>query len=290
MSIVLTSVGFIACSNEEVEATSTDNQVNEAAQKAELKKLQSDIAKLNKEWLEKHPVALTRGEQDYESTDEIAKISITGADLAGAFIGSSFGLHGAIIGGVAASVIASWEKEKYGSCSSIQMDYSDADDLVFNKGVSVETFDSIGYFHNKIIMNIGMENLLNASMDEIDELVLNSTIEVLGVQDEELSIEYVRNNSCIAFFKENIGRLNKAETPEEFCNILTENKDISREEVDVIKTYMEGLSTIDNTNGAYTKEVLRTIDESKLEPSIATELKSGVLVGNASQKLWIVNP
>ncbi|WP_286375735.1 hypothetical protein, partial [Xylanibacter rodentium] len=60
------------------------------------------------------------------------------------------------------------------------------------------------------------------------------------------------------------------------------------EELEIIKTYMDGLNNIDNTNGEYSKAVERIIDDAEISTETATNLKNSVLVGNASQKLWSI--
>ena len=133
-SIILASMTMYSCSNDETETT-TAKSVNENLQKKGLQELQSNIANLNKEWQDKRPIVLTRNELTNQITETATNsISITGADLAGAFLGAYLGcgVPGAIIGGAAASAIAYWERETYGYSTKIEIDYYvPANSLIF---------------------------------------------------------------------------------------------------------------------------------------------------------------
>ena len=289
-SIILASMTMYSCSNDETETT-TAKSVNENLQKKGLQELQSNIANLNKEWQDKRPIVLTRNELTNQITETATNsISITGADLAGAFLGAYLGcgVPGAIIGGAAASAIAYWERETYGYSTKIEIDYYvPANSLIFKNNEIATKADSIGYYHNKILMNIGENKLTNASIDDIEGLVINSAIEIMG-NTIESNNKKLRNNICTDFFKKKITRLNTAKTTEEFYDKISEVGKISKEKLEIIKTYMDGLNNIDNTNGEYSKAVERIIDDAEISTETATNLKNSVLVGNASQKLWSI--
>lgn len=287
VSIALATITAFSCSNDETETVNNEHSATEAKQMKNLQKLQNDMANLTKEWQTRQPLAITRSEQNSNITNKMTNsISITGADLGGAFIGARFGIAGAIIGGALASGVAYWEREKYGDRGFLFNTIIPNNNIIFEDKNTAKMIDSIGYYHNKILMNIGEKRLADVAIEDMEELIINSAIEVTGNKTDFNKPE-LRNNKCTKFFIKNISRLNAAKTTDDYCKILSESNQISKEEINIIKTYIDGLATIDNTNGEYTKAVINTIDNSDINPETATSLKNSVLVGNASQKLWV---
>lgn|GEM_PF-1650998 len=287
VSITLATITAFSCSNDETETANNDHSATEAKQIVNLQKLQNDMANLTKEWQTKQPLAITRSEKNSNFTNNMTNsISITGADLAGAFIGANIGGIGALVGGALASGVAYWERERYGNKGFAFSTIVPNNTIIFKDKSTATMIDSIGYYHNKILMNIGEKRLADAEIEDIEELIINSAIEVTG-NTTDFNKPELRNNECTIFFIKNISRLNAAKTTDDFCKILSESNQISKEEINIIKTYIDGLATIDNTNGEYTKAVINTIDNSDINPETATSLKNSVLVGNASQKLWV---
>lgn len=287
VSIALATITAFSCSNDETETANNDHSATETKQIENLQKLQNDMANLNKEWQTRQPLAITRSEQNSNITNRMTNsISITGADLAGAFIGAHFGGFGALVGGALASGVAYWERERYGNKGFTFGTVVPNNTIIFEDKSTATMIDSIGYYHNKILMNIGEKRLADVAIEDMEELIINSAIEVIG-NTPDFNKPELRNNECTIFFIKNISRLNAAKTTDEYCKILSESNQISKEEMNIIKTYIDGLATIDNTNGEYTRAVINTIDNSDINPETATSLKNSVLVGNASQKLWV---
>lgn len=289
--LVATMMFMTSCSNEEEETTSPIR--TEETQKEELQNLKMSITKLNEQWELRQENLRTRTIINTQPTVGKATVktsrNIARTDLAGATIGIVWGPWWGLTYAAVFSAIAYAESTQLIATKRINMDsYNTTKRLFFVQDGNTPTrMDSIGYYHNLILQRIGTDKLANANFDTVEQLVVQSMKDIFGEDAKCITLAELRNNEDYKYVKSNIGKLSTAQNVNGYCNILAKCKSISQAELDVLKEYMIGLESKDNANGEYTLEVLNTLNSSNLEAATKDRIKAGIIVGNASQKLWV---
>lgn len=289
--LIATMMFMASCSNETEEITSITRSEN--TQKEELENLRMSIAQLNEQWNKKQwPLStrITANTNPTIGTTMAQKArSIVDSDLMGASIGARFSPWWALGVGAAASAIAFAEtfSNSAVTVTSLKLHSTTAQLVYTQDGQTPTRMDSIGYYHNLILQKIGTKRLMNASLDSIEQMVVKSMEEIFGEEAKCITAAGLKSNEGYKFMKSHIAKLIDTKNVTAFCNIMSEYAYINQDELGVLKQYMLGLESNDNANGDYTTEVLNAVNSSKLDTATKERLRAGVIVGNASQKLWI---
>ena len=166
--------------------------------------------------------------------------------------------------------------------------------LVFNiNGNPTSFIDSVGYIHNAVILDMYDSNpqlftreslfqreyvdSINVSIQKV--LSYNPNIAI----SEELS-DSVRNvfDNYMSFIIEN-------DSIDAYTDSICNTNEVVAEEWEIAETFMETLSNLESnstTQIMFTRQVLEAIDESSLPNQIKATLTIGVLIANASDRLW----
>lgn len=104
--------------------------------------------------------------------------------------------------------------------------------------------------------------------------------------DELVSV----NNDMRRFVESGIAVFLPDDDFDAYCNKLSGLYPEKANEISVLKEFVYGLSNIDinETDTEYLQKILLLIDESEIDEISKKNLKSAVLVGNASYRLWNV--
>lgn len=285
-------VFLASCSNDTEEYANLTRIAD--TQEEELANLKTRIEELNEQWADKPEALSTRIANSNQSSIAAATAkkarSIVGADLTGAAIGAKFGPWWALGIAAAASAIAYIEITASNSTATVTpiTMRSTTKQLVYAQdGETPTMMDSLGYYHNLILRKIGTSKLTTANLGNIEALVEQSMEDIFGEKAKSMTDAGLKSNDGYKFMKSHIAKLNNAQDVTTYCNILSGCESISQDELGVIEEYMLGLESNDNANGEYTIDVLNAVNSSALDAATKDRIKAGVVVGNASQKLWI---
>lgn len=290
--IIATMMFMASCSNETEEIANLTRSEN--TQKEELENLRLCIARLNEQWEGKPKSLSTRiansGQSALAAATAKKARSIVGADLAGASAGAKFGPWWALGIAAAASAIAYIEITATNSTATvtpITMRNATKQLVYVQDGETPTMIDSLGYYHNLVLRKIGTSKLTTANLNNIEALVEQGMEDIFGEKAKSMTAAGLKSNDGYKFMKSHIAKLNNAQDVTTYCNILSGCESISQDELGVIEEYMLGLESNDNANGEYTIDVLNAVNSSALDAATKDRIKAGVVVGNASQKLWI---
>lgn len=150
--------------------------------------------------------------------------------------------------------------------------------------------DSIGYYHNLIIME--MADTLSA-MDTIStDCIITLTADALGkyfdVNNEEIKTALNSYSEPYVFIENNYCRFGTCESTSDIIDIW-ENKYPNRNnELSLIEAFMNGLVNIQvrDNDGAYLSNVLYALHTSNLDAQMKVRLRNAFIVANASYQLW----
>lgn len=288
--IALAAIVFASC---ETGDDAAQDNLGVSTQSAEFIKTKMGIDSITANWLKSLPVYnVTRTDQEgmiVLPTTGNARLSIVEADLAGARIGKKYGPWGAVIGAASASAIAYATKHKYYKSVQFDVDWGivKEQNVVFPKNESTSTtLDSVGYYHNQIIRQIGEDKIMETDIENIENLVIETAQKLYGKDVVSFSDKQLKEDPDYRFLIKNMEQIVKTDNADAFYKIMEGAPGFNKGELDILKSYIQGLNVVDNTNGAYSNEVLKYIDKTDLNTSTKESLKSGILVGNASNRLW----
>lgn len=288
---ILAAMVLISCDSEKDRDEVSQQKSASFIEKGKLMDVRRGIDSLTAKWEYKNPIFNgTRIDQQSNNIPTIdrGKLTITEADLAGAYIGKKFGPWGAIIGAAAMSAIAYATNDAHYKSEGVEVDWNiPTEKYVVFGNESVSTLaDSIGFYHNQIIRKIGYEKLLKTDIDDIYTLVITTARNLYGIRAESFPVNQLKEDMRFKFLKNNMVKIVDIEDVDHFCSVMEENNVIKKEDMSVFKSYIKGLKVVDNSNGLYSGDVLDYIEKSDINISTKENLKSGILVGNASQRLW----
>lgn len=156
--------------------------------------------------------------------------------------------------------------------------------------------DSIGYYHNKTLYSIFSDSLKydafsNMSQSEqtltiIDNLKEYSCFRDMdrgNVSDEEIADKAVEISNLVVQYA------NESETESEFFDKLKSSGLLNDNTLDILKTVIDGLMQLDveSEDGEYYENVLKIIDEADIDDDMKLQLRGGVIIGQASNRLWV---
>ena len=279
---------FTSCSNEQAGIiTTSNNVVEENANVANFVALQDQISTFNDSLGINHQV--TRG-----FFSRLWKVIC--ADAVGGLFGNRWGgPAGAVVGAAACSGGAALENSTRAFAEKkidfrYEMD-TDLDGLVpsSTNGSASNSEDSIGYFHNKALVNLKNSNKLISIhdmpvllLDEVkNEIPQNTTFtDKDSVQLNKTYQEFVANEE--KFTGNDISSYEKH---------LVDCYPSQSNEIKVICEFLKGITNIDAVDAnSYTSKILEMVENTQLPGNIKRNLRNGVIVGNASKKLWKLQP
>lgn len=276
VSIALATTMF-SCSNEnEQEETASANVVTNTA--TGMDNLQSRIAEISDSMQVIAPAAQTRGFWKW--------LKVFNADAVGAILGTFYGGPiGTAIGAAGASAIA-----------AAQNDYDiyteeDFTKLVDFNQLNISQADSVGLYHNLILLQLKNENLRSMPIDSVLYKVekcakLVTKANKISINDTDIRLNTV-DNTALILMKNSINRINEAQDSKELNAIFCELYPKHTKEINIIKEYIDGLSKIEESQrDQYTELVLKETNNADISDEMKSTVKSGVLVGNASSQLW----
>lgn len=114
--------------------------------------------------------------------------------------------------------------------------------------------------------------------------MVESASKVLNKPESELKL--MLNNEGLSFIKRNIDSLTVAESTDKFCDILERCSYFDSGEMGVLREYMKGLDTIENSDNQYSMEVIELVKASEIDEDTKSSIIRSVVVGNASDKMW----
>lgn len=306
VAVVLSGViGSISCSNEEEMPVA--EQVMPNSEAAALAALQQDIMKLNQARATKMEPQMRAG--IFRKFIRYIK-RVVFADALGALFGSTIGsAPGALIGGVASSAVAAIPSVNrnitftpIGLCShdtpapfpGLFNDPEGATGgLVLGDPSSLTLADSIGYYHNVALLKLNEEHpeWLQFTGQVLISKLVSQVEDVAGLNHGRLLSDTLNDNTEFMAFNENVvAYYDATEEYEEYVALFKQNYPELADEIAVVEEFINGFDNIEvNTEDQvqFATDVLNLINTSEqLSDETKHALRSGVLVGNASAKLW----
>lgn len=276
---------FTSCSNEQASFITplNSNEVVENANIESLSALQGKISMLNDSMGITHKE--TRG-----FFSRLWKVICSDA-VGGLFDNFWGGPAGAVVGAAACSgAVFISVATRSSNISEYDMN-PDLENLVpiSENGENTSFEDSIGYYHNKSLISLqssdkplSIHNMPILLMDEVkNEIPQNTTFtDNDSIQLNKTYQEFISNEQ-----KYTGNDIDSYETHLKSCYPN------QRGEIHVICEFLKGITNIDAADAdSYSKKVLNLIDQSQLSGTVRQNLRNGVIVGNASKKLWKLKP
>lgn len=288
-----------SCSNEQVQSGAPSSE--DAAQTEELQRLQQSIEALGDSLaLARTTMVGTREILQEDASGNIEKLKpgsfwkwlkIAFSDALGAFEGYvGGGVVGAVIGGVSASVTAydaegnvvSADNGYVGKSSKLPLD-----GLVVAKGTTTK-IDSIGYFHNGVIDNASAALVKGCSSDVFNASITKATNKVVYNGQNGVLTSYITKDQIQNKIKNDVAELLTSKGVDEYCYKLIKLNPGNENAAKVLAVYLSKLSYADHTSSEFSTKTWQMIESSSLSESNKAALKTGIVVANASTKLWEV--
>lgn len=294
---------FVSCSKQEEFSYQRNNEVPK--DKQEMKQLIIALAEYNTNYQKIHGV--TRSFRGWFKK----LLRVTYADAVGAILGSNFGPWGAIAGGVSASALVYCEEENLPSQFSFAPTRSYLDgnnplpvltdgdgninlgalsNVVLDSNIPACT-DSVGFYHNKILLYLNAHNLLHINNNNTDSLT-NAICE----HAEEISSNgrgTTTNTELLQQLKFSQFKLAYPSMAmlETFDEYVDEYVVLYPELDDYLWFLWEYISTLcdidpEDNDGTYAEGVLEIIGESQVSNTVKKRLGEAVITGYASSRLW----
>jgi hypothetical protein len=298
---------LISCSSNIDLPGTTDNQNSNTVdfKSQELNKVQNRIDSLNQNLL-----AENQNSRGFRSW--FKKIfAIVTADAVGCMFGTIYGGPvGSFVGTISSSALAaaipvnsiepSTSEVSRSLTPSFVKLHSITEDSLALKKVIVPKFsvnkdllgDSIGYYHNLVIINTKKELMDNAvTIDSLLTTIKKNTISVCKYNQVDVD-NAMKTNSPL--FNNVLSEKMKASNFENVHDLINAWIDLYPEkagELTTLESFLTGLSNIDidNYNGDYLSYVLEIISNSSLDDETKNTLSQSFIVGNASYQLWDAN-
>lgn len=301
LSMVL--MGTVSCNNDEYDVASQEATISQEDALA-LQGLQNDIASLND---------ATFGEQQVKSRGFGGFfrrfMKIVASDAIGGLFGSlAGGPVGTIAGAAAASGAAAIPtvNSKIVLCRATVQTKLDLlndeklalDDVVLPgntnsvRPAQLTLEDSVGYYHNKALLEIdrnSQNGLAGLSTSELTNRIYLSVERSAGLKTGTLQSEVNKKTPELIKLNENIQEyINKSETEEAYLLQMKKLYPKRAAEIAVIEEFVKGVKNLNPSmdDSSYAKAVLNLIEKSKLSEEMKKNLRTGVIVGNASARLW----
>lgn len=154
--------------------------------------------------------------------------------------------------------------------------------------------DSIGYYHNKVLLELFTENdniryWKNLSTEELSDIIDEALVDVNLFDDIIIGKSSDQLSDMLAFCDNLSDIIDDYSNSTDFCDALSLQYPDIADALSVISIYMEGLQVNLGTDNValYTENVLSLVAESYVNTEMKYILRSGIVVAMASAKLWI---
>lgn len=233
-------------------------------------------------------------------------ISVVVADAVGGMFGSSCGPVGTATGAIVASAVAAFvPAENIYISRSCDNDNGDipqmnppaislSSDLVPSQstGTTNTVEDSIGYYHNMVLMSVN-GNISNNDRN-IDSLIVK--LADISYKTYNTSREVVLNslNENRQFYETIVSYIvpqqNQEPSLDEVFALWMSLYPDNSQKLSVLKSFFKGMYQIgiNENDGDYLNKVLEIINNSSLDRKTKEDLRNAAIVGNASYQLWNV--
>jgi len=233
-------------------------------------------------------------------------LRITCADAVGAICGAYFGPWGAIAGGVTASAYAYSAEKDLTLPNALTRNYIGGidtnpvladEDMRFGALANVVLIsnipmctDSVGFYHNKILLYLNTHNMLHvcANTDSLTNAICEQAEEISDNGRGTTTNNQLLQQLCFSQFKMEYPYMAMAETFEDFIGEYVLLYPELEDDLWFIYEYILTLCNIDpeENDGSYAEEVLELINDSQVSNDIKKRLGDAVITGYASSKLW----
>lgn len=292
--VAFVAIVFSSCSNEmtSVAPPTTPNKIEGSAKQAALAALQGQIATINNSACISTPE--TRGLGSFFR--RLWRVVYT--DAVGAIFGFKFGPVGSVVGAAACSTFTGVQDEMNSRAtleqSNLEFKYKLNDDLsdlvpITDTETQPTIQDSIGYLHNKAILNLNKE-LKPISINSIPVLLQDEVKAEMPKQYTFTPTDSINLNQTYQMFVKNEQAFtgNDIDTYEKHLVACYPQQS---GEIKVVSEFLKGISSIEaESEKEYIKTILKLIDEANLSAEVKQSLRNGVIVGNASHRLWQLKP
>jgi len=291
----------VSCTNEseDVRFSNSETLVEEAgmsAEDVELIKLQNEIADLNARTFPEVPYTRGRGWWKW--------MRVFISDAVGGLFGNFFGGPiGAGVGAAACSAYAATNEvaisPELDNSYKISMNSSETalnnvvpEPIKMANGVErITRSDSIGYFHNKVLLEANKGDMLLQSRNArlLTEKICIAAKKTLFVDKEDVSIDEIMGNAQFSKFVEAKSTyLSANQSIDNYCEELGKLYPEQKLQINVIGSFIDGVSriSVDENDGSYAEKVLNLVDNANLSDDVKKQLRNGIIVGNASYQLW----
>lgn len=310
--LTLSAIAFASCSSEDnyagLETANgtevTDSAMQQVKRNAELMALQNSVHEFNVVTFTEQQNPETRGWLKNLFNRVVKIFATVTADALG-------GVIGGVVGGVTASGIVGGYlllSKTNVTMTPMPATYTRAGvngsgtypDLIYNGVVPqgpVCTGDSIGYYHNKVISKLFPDTIkvaeFNAKSNGEKAQIIVKTMK----EEPYLCNYYGAELNNTANVDKGVEIANKvmqiadeAETEDEFFTMLEQAGFTDSNVMAVLKEILQGIDNLDITedDGEYYEAVLDIIDKSGLDEVTKQSMEDGVIIGQASNRLWKV--
>lgn len=293
---------LFSCNSEENACeTSLSQEPSEMALSPEFANVQREMLVLNSD------VAIANPSQTRGLFGWFRRIlGVTVADAVGGIVCSWFGPAGAAAGATATSgLVAAFLGEPEITISTrsggddelfLPMNPEDKSldnlvpEVVGEELLSVD--DSIGYFHNRILLDIKNENAgVKLSREDLLTCIAQKTSTFYGVDEKDIKRDMDANKDVFDFVTQSEYKSLDNESIHDIVAAWIARYPSKREELTLLETFFSGLSNIDvdENDGNYLMKVLELVDQSELSEETKKNLHNAFIVGNASYQLWNVS-
>lgn len=305
--LTLSAIAFASCSSDDnyvgTEMTSgtelTDSAMQQVKRNAELMALQNSVHDFN--------VATFTGQQSPNTRSIWSKIKNIFKVVATVAADAIGGVLGGVAGGVTASGIAGGAMLfNVTKIAIVPMD----DATAVTRGSSgINPFlnivptgpvlkgDSIGYYHNKVMCKLFSDSIQVAEFNKKSDSEKATVIMTAMAAEPYLREHYGSDLTNTAKSAVGINVANtmmqiaeEVETEEEFFDRLEASGLCDANLMGVLREILEGLNSIDveTDDGSYYEAVLEIINNSELDEVTKQCMEDGVVIGQASNRLWNV--
>lgn len=312
--LIVAFIAFVSCNNESsIESTKDCSQVKNLNE-FDVLKIGIDSLSLNAYHpkLELSPNAVsTRSFGSFLHKLWKAIDKIIAADASGCITGAiSGGTSGALVGAVSGSLAKAVEISILKSVAAVKSDPTVVskvtrkavqmnmvnnptialDNVIITTGGKATIADSIGYYHNKIIMDMYNDNSL--SLQQVSKVELVKSVDKAVELEFNLSAGSLTNDSIgIAQTVKCLESIDVADSVNTFDEICESYKAKNTEAADllaVITKYVNDIDELENEEAfrKYTTDVVKLIEDSKVDEETKSRIKTGVIVAFASAHMW----
>lgn len=221
------------------------------------------------------------------------------ADAVGGLWGNFFGgAAGAVVGAasfsaccvaVESSNVNSGGAHDWVKINDKKLSEDSDDDLLSleDEDANASVMDSIGYYHNQVLRKVADKEV---EISEYPKALLAEVRKNYPNLGEVSSNDSVKIVSVSADFLKNEQEYEGGEDIDVYAEYLESRYSSKKGEIMVVKEFLDGLPSAESSNVSkeYVQQVLDLIDASSLSIDLKQSLRNGVLVGEASNRLWNV--